>query len=226
MLGPVQPTDFDLQFSLFGIPVRVIPTFWILAALLGWSLIEVGLPYVFVWILVVFVSILVHELGHAGTAARLGYPPRIFLYHFGGLAMYTPHGDYTAGKSILITLAGPGVGLLLYVCAELTQNLLIQRGTVISPLAWGAISMLIQVNLWWSLLNLLPVLPLDGGQVCRDVCTSLNPRRGELWAIRIALVVSGAVAFWAFTSQQFYLGLLFGLMCYQNFQQLQHRRTW
>ena len=88
MLGPVQPTEYDLQFSVFGIPVRVIPTFWLLAALLGWSLIQLGLIYVLVWILVVFVSILAHELGHALTAARLGYPPRIFLYHFGGVAMF------------------------------------------------------------------------------------------------------------------------------------------
>jgi len=226
MLGPVQPTEYDLQFSLLGIPVRVIPTFWLLAALLGWSLIDLGLIYVLVWVLVVFVSILVHEFGHALTAAQLGYPPRIFLYHFGGIAMYTPHGDYTAGKSILITLAGPGVGLLLGGCVFLSDQLLARREVVMSPLAIQAIHMLLFVNIGWSLLNLLPVLPLDGGQICRDVCTSLNPRRGELWAIRIALVVSGAVAVWAFSAHRLYLGVLFGLMCYQNFQQLQQRRIW
>lgn len=226
MLGPVQPTEYDLQFSVFGIPVRVIPTFWLLAALLGWSLIQLGLIYVLVWILVVFVSILAHELGHALTAARLGYPPRIFLYHFGGVAMFTPHGNYTAGKSILITLAGPAVGLLLGGAVFITSQVLVIRGVAIHPLALRAIGMLLFVNIWWSLLNLLPVLPLDGGQICRDVCTSINPRRGELWSIRIALVVSGAVALWAFTSQQLYLGILFGLMCYQNFQQLQYRRIW
>jgi len=64
MLGPVQPTNYDLQFSLLGIPVRVIPRVWLLAALLGWNLINLGLIYVLVWVLIVFVSILAHELAH------------------------------------------------------------------------------------------------------------------------------------------------------------------
>ncbi|MBX3438566.1 MAG: hypothetical protein KF861_13825 [Planctomycetaceae bacterium] len=226
MLGPVQPTEFDLQFSVLGIPVRVIPTFWLLAVVLGWTYSQFGWEYLAAWVAVVFVSIMIHELGHAVMASSFGYPPRIFLYHFGGLAMFTPHGNYTAGKSILITLAGPGVGLAFGGCVILASRLLMQNNAGLSPLWLETIHMLVFANIGWSLLNLLPVLPLDGGQVCRDVCTSLSPRRGELWAIRIALVVAGAVALWAFTAQQLYVGLLFGLMCYQNFQELQQRRYW
>jgi Zn-dependent protease len=226
MFGPVQPTEFDLQFTLFGIPVRVIPTFWLLAALLGWSSLASGWEYLVTWLAVVFVSILVHELGHALTALAFGYPPRIFLYHFGGVAMFSPYGDYTAGKSILITLAGPGAGLCLGAIAFVGGGVLLARGEPVAPLVHAALNMLLIVNIVWSLLNLLPVLPLDGGQICRDVCTSLNPRRGELWATRIAMVVAGAVALWAFSEKNFFLGVMFGLMCYQNFQELQIRRGW
>ncbi|MEZ6147021.1 MAG: hypothetical protein R3B91_16710 [Planctomycetaceae bacterium] len=83
MFGPVQPTPYDLTFSLFGIPVRVIAWFWLTAVILGFSSVHIGPEYLLAWVAIVFVSILVHELGHALVAAAFGYPPRILLYHFG-----------------------------------------------------------------------------------------------------------------------------------------------
>ena len=66
MLGMPATTQFDLNFRLLGIPVRINPFFWVLAALLGWeSHDRFG---VLVWIACVFVSILVHEFGHGLTS--------------------------------------------------------------------------------------------------------------------------------------------------------------
>jgi len=224
VFGPVQPTPYDLQFSLFGIPVRVIAWFWLMAAVLGFSSVHIGPEYLLAWVAIVFVSILIHELGHALVASLFGYPPRIVLYHFGGLAMFTPGHNYTQGKSILISLAGPGAGFLL---AGIVY--LLERVGVIGPFEQGwslpyfAVQQLLYVNIWWGLLNLLPVLPLDGGNICRDVCTSINPRQGERWATVIALLTAGAVALFAFQANELYIGMLFGFMAYQNFQQLQRR---
>lgn len=231
MFGPVQPTAYDLQFSLLGIPVRVLPWFWLAAVLLGFDTVQSGPEYLLAWIAIVFISILVHELGHATIAALFGYPPRIFLYHFGGLALYTPGHDYTQGKSILISLAGPGAGFIIAGILYPLIPLLLEWGVVTPPqrgwtLSSFVVSQLLYVNLWWGLLNLLPVLPLDGGQICRDVCTSINHRQGERWALIIALVTAAGVAVWAFREGRTYIAFLFGFMALQNFELLQRQRYW
>lgn len=223
MFGPVQPTPYDLTFSLFGIPVRVIAWFWLTAVILGFNSFHYGPEYLLTWVAIVFVSILVHELGHAVVAAAFGYPPRILLYHFGGLALFSPGYNYSQARSILISFAGPAAGFLL---AGLIY--LMMRAGVIGPFEYGtlpffAVSQLLFVNIGWGLLNLLPVLPLDGGNICRDVCTSINPRRGERWATIIALVTAIGVAAFAFQSRQTYIAILFGFMAYQNYEMLQRR---
>ncbi|MEW4527870.1 site-2 protease family protein [Maioricimonas sp. JC845] len=227
MLGPVQPTPYDLKFSLFGIPVRVMVTFWLGAAVLGWSSLRLGLPYLLTWIVVAFVSILVHEMGHALTARLFGYPPRIMMYHFGGLALFEPHRNFSVGKSVLITLAGPFAGFAFYGLIRLSLPMLVQSGLLgpggMTPAAF-AITQLLFINLWWGVLNLLPVLPLDGGQICRDVCITLSPRRGTTLAIQIGLVAAALVAFYFFQQQRTYAAILFAFLAIQNFQELQQRR--
>ncbi|MBL9123796.1 MAG: M50 family metallopeptidase, partial [Planctomycetaceae bacterium] len=101
-------TQFDLNFSVLGIPVRVHPLFWLVCLLLGG---DRDVSSALRWVGVVFVSILVHELGHALVARSYGANPWITLYSFGGLASY--RGARTDTKSsIAIILAGPMAGFL------------------------------------------------------------------------------------------------------------------
>lgn len=226
MFGPVRPTQYDLAFSLGGIPVRVVPTFWLAGVLLGFRLLQDpdhGFALLLIWLAVLFVSILVHELGHALVASLFGYPPRIVLYHFGGLAMYEPDHDYTAGKSILISLAGPGAGFLLLGCAfaaSLFAAVGGQDGVLLDNALWFAI----WINLFWGLVNLLPILPLDGGNVCREVCTSMNRQRGMVWTLWIGVFVGVAVAIGFFLLRLTFTGILFLLIAAQNYMELQQRR--
>ncbi len=231
MFGPVQQTPYDLTFPLFGIPVRVLPWFWLVAVLLGYSTVHFGPQYLLAWVGVVFVSILVHELGHALVAMLFGYPPRIFLYQFGGLAMFTPGYNFTQGRSILISLAGPGAGFLLAGAVYLLIPVLMRVGIMETAgrglsLSSFVVGQLLYVNVWWGLLNLLPVLPLDGGHICRDVCTSMNVRAGERWATMIALVTAACVAVWAYREGETYIAILFGVMAWQNYEQLRQQRSW
>lgn len=228
MLGPVRPTQYDLSFSLFGIPVRVVPTFWLLAVLLGWRDMShpQGFTLLLIWVAVVFVSILVHELGHALTASLFGYPPRIMLYHFGGLAMYEPVHGYTTAKAILITLAGPGAGFVLFGITVAAAMLF--QVPVFDPtsLAGHTVQMLVWVNLIWSILNLLPVLPLDGGQVCREICTSISPYKGILWALRIGIGVGALVGAGLLALHMMWGGIMFLLLAAQNYQEHEQRKLW
>ena len=89
MFGFPSPTPYDLKFRLLGIPVRVNPFFWALAAFLGWNS-ESGLVFlnrILVWIACVFISILVHEFGHVFAGRLFGRESNIILYSFGGLAV-------------------------------------------------------------------------------------------------------------------------------------------
>jgi Zn-dependent protease len=229
MLGPVRPTPYDLAFSVFGIPVRVVPTFWLFSALLGFHYTRVpgiGFALLLIWIAIAFVSILVHELGHALTAHLFGYPPRIMLYHFGGVAMYEPYRDYTTGKAILITLAGPAAGFLLFVASFAATFVLTMANVEVSRPVDEALGMLLFINLVWTVLNLAPVLPLDGGQVCREVCQSLNPQRGMTWALWVSIVVAALVGAGLLAIRSTYGGVMFLLMAVGNYQELQQRRHW
>src|SRR5512142_78095 len=113
----LSPTRYDLRFSIAGIPVSVHPSFWLIAILFGASGNLLLLP---IWVLVVFVSILIHELGHALAFRRHGQRSHILLYFAGGLTIPEPvywasgyaNVGLTANQQIFISLAGPVAGFL------------------------------------------------------------------------------------------------------------------
>lgn len=119
-------TAYDLNFSLFGFPVRVHPAFLILPLLLGAGLLQdentnAGVMLVLL-IIIFFVSILVHELGHAVAFKYYGQGSRIVIYWMGGLAIPDQAGNVWgsprrpsigSNQQIIISLAGPVFGFIL-----------------------------------------------------------------------------------------------------------------
>ena len=228
MFGEIGPTPLDLRFSLFGIPVSVNPTFWLAAIVLAWP--EVArerYDRVIVWMACLFVSILIHEMGHALVAYGFGWPPQVYLYHFGGLAVYSPYHGHTATKSIAISLAGPGAGFLLYGVVWGVVLYLVTTRTHPGELGLFALAQLEWINLYWGLVNLLPVLPLDGGQISRELFSHFFRRNGVELAIKLGIGVAALVALYFFMNRDAYgtfPAILFGLLCLQNIQLLQAQR--
>ncbi|QDT34835.1 site-2 protease family protein [Thalassoglobus polymorphus] len=223
------PTPYDFRFTLFGIPVRVSAWFWLLGSLLGFDLVKSGVEYFIAWLVVVFVSVLVHELGHALVAKAFGYTPRILLYHFGGLAMYEPDSRYTRTKSIAVTLAGPGAGFTLFAVAlAFSFGMSFIEGSM-SPKSFHvldqALGYLLIVNFVWSVFNLLPILPLDGGNVCREICTYFSPRNGVRLAAQIGAILAGVICAWCLMQQMFFNAMLIGSLCAQNIS-IAQQRNW
>ena len=106
-----------LKFRLFGIPMLVDWWFWMIAILLsgGASASDANdWARVLVIALVIFVSVMVHELGHAFTGRKFGAEPAIKLHGFGG-STFLPGAHFTRGQSILVSAAGPAAGLFLWV---------------------------------------------------------------------------------------------------------------
>jgi len=218
-------TQFDLNFSVLGIPVRVHPMFWLVCLLLGGDR-DVGAALR--WVGVVFVSILVHEMGHALVARSYGANPWITLYSFGGLASY--RGARTDTKSsIAITLAGPMAGFLFagLIAAAIiaTRHRIDFFGSMIgtgSPLenenVRQIVFQLLYVNIFWGLVNLLPVFPLDGGQISMSLFQAFNPREGAAQALWLSVIVAAAVATASFVLRHdYFLALFFGYMAYSSY---------
>ena len=231
MLGNYQPSPFDLRFYVLGIPVRVTPMFWLGSVVLGWSAMNHGPPFLLMWVLVCFVSILDHELGHALVARWLGCDViEAALILMGGVALYHPGRHHTQGKSILIALAGPGAGFILWGLMAFVFRAPIERladqhldPSVVKLIDFG-IQQWLYINLMWGLINLLPVLPLDGGRVLQAVCNSISPFRGDDYARKISMVIGGVAAAYFLTHGQTYAGILFLSLAVSNAQAGQYRR--
>jgi stage IV sporulation protein FB len=238
MLVEPGPTNFDLRFRLFGTPVRVHPFFWLFTAILGWNLFaddpNDGFVRLCLWIICCFLSILLHEFGHIWMGmlfgARDGY---IVLYSFGGLAVGS-NDLRNRWQRIAVSLAGPGIQIALYgvvwwFLRQLTEE---QRDRMPDRL-WFFLQIVKHINLYWALFNLVPVWPLDGGMVCREICTGLSPRGGLRFSLGLSVALGGFIALHALLSNakgawvipylptDTYVAILFGLLAYQSWQLLQ-----
>lgn len=227
MFGEVQHTPQDLRFQLFGFPCRVHPLFWLSALL--FALPGRGLPGNMVLALLIsrtaclFVSILVHELGHAFLIRWAGFRPEVVLHAFGGYALYHPHRAIRTSVSVAISFAGPAAGFLLYGLV-----LLIEYGVTngyqhrLSPVLRDMFLQLEWINLYWGLVNLLPIYPLDGGQIVRAWMQSRWGLNGIRQSLMVSIIAAGATAFVFYklggdqlTSMPV---ILFGILCLQSVQ--------
>lgn len=190
------------HFRLAGIPVRVEPLFFLIIGFLGMG--QPGGAYIASWMVIATVSILLHEMGHAVAFRAFGLQPSVSLYGLGGLtsAAVPPNGDkdaFTPSRRIISSLAGPLSALIIlgipaYVIA--TANgynpwsfFTGYRSLRPPPGAEIVLGQLVWINVGWSLLNLLPILPLDGGNVMLSV-VELTVKKN---ARRITNVVSIAI---------------------------------
>ena len=184
------------RVQLAGIPVRIEPTFVLVLVLLG---LPQPWQHVVSWVVVAALSVLLHELGHAVAFRAFGLRPSIVLHGLGGLT--SGSGDLSPTRRIVVSLAGPLSGLVLVG----VPGLVLLAGGDLTGDAEVVVRQLVWINVGWSLLNLAPVLPLDGGQVFLDVCDIVTRGRGRRTAEVVSVVVAGALALWALAA-----GLLFG----------------
>jgi Zn-dependent protease len=202
-----------LRFRLGSFPVSVYPSFLIAAALLGYAFMDAW-QSLLLWMVVVFVSVLVHELGHAVVALAFGGRPEIHLEGFGGVTFPRLPQRISAWKQILLSIAGPLAGLALGVAAfALDRALPPEPG---SPAAM-VLDQFEITSIYWAVLNLLPVIPLDGGHVLQAVIEAVRRKPSAAVASWISAVVAGCIALaaWRVFGQPF-LAIWFVLFAFQN----------
>lgn len=225
------------QFRLARIPVQVHLSHLLISTLLAWSfaqsernaaawpgaiLTDADHPergstlalVMLVWGLIISVSVLVHELGHALTAQAYGYQPTIQLIGLGGRTMPNAPGAIPWYREVLLTLAGPSAGLALGIVAALVLKTLEALGGANPVLAY-ALEATFLANLFWALVNLVPVSPLDGGHIVRAILTHLFGRPGFLYTQYITLVFAALGFGLSIFLKAPLPGLLFGLWGFQ-----------
>jgi stage IV sporulation protein FB len=214
-------TQFDLNFRLFGIPVRVHPLFWLVTALLGsqGALDREGLLLLVVWIACVFVSILIHELGHVLVGMLFGSRGHIILYSFGGLAVGSSD-LRNRWQRIAVYFAGPFAQLLLLIPIGLVVAFTWGREDV-GPFGQAALWNLVYINLFWPVLNLLPIWPLDGGRISYDFLGWLFPRSGNRAALGISMVVAGCIAALFAFGRIWFSAIFFAVLAVGSWQAMQ-----
>jgi Zn-dependent protease len=208
----------NLSFRLGKIPVRILPSFFITTVIL-FGLTDPEPRKILVWAMVVLASVLVHELGHALAGVAFGLQPRIDLHGFGGTTSWAPSARISSGKRIVISLAGPFMGFVTGFTA-IALHKAFGAGLSDSPLAEFTYVNLLYVNFVWGILNLLPMLPLDGGNVLTHTLEIAMPGRAERPTRIVSLIVATLGTAVALVYQMWYAVLLGGSFAVSNWRAL------
>lgn len=186
---------------IFGISIGLDYSWFLIFALLTWSLALTYYPAAvpgrstsLYWLLgavsavMLFVSVLLHELGHSVVALRYGIPVRsIRIFIFGGVSQIAGEAP-SGGAEFWIAFAGPAVSLALAAIFGLLQASLTGREPV-----FAVVKYLAYVNGALALFNLIPGFPLDGGRVLRAILWATT--RDFNRATMIAATIGRAIAF-------------------------------
>ena len=190
----VRITRSGIRFKAFKTPLTLNWTFLLLIVFIGF-LEGRTLAYRLMFAAVVLVGIVWHEAGHAIAFAMIGRRSRIVVHGLGGFTIPEDQRELTDVQAIGVSLAGPLSGMVVGLVA-----LWLQIRGVGQQTEWSyyLISDLILVNLGWGIINLIPVIPLDGGHVMERLVRIAVPRlKATLpYVISMLVVIPAAVFAW------------------------------
>lgn len=204
-----------LRFRLFGTPIRIG---------IGFPLTIVAVPllllgergrdpkFLLAWLALVTVSVIVHEGGHVAALRMYGFRPEVSLNTFGGLTSTAEDGHLSPARSILVSLAGPAAGIMLGVTIESALVPIGGQGVLwLRSASW-------LVNIGWSLINLLPIMPLDGGHVIRELVEVASRKRGVtvFWLVTGLTTATLAAWFLVDAEHRFWVAIVAVLMVATN----------
>lgn len=209
-----------LRWRLLGISFSIAPSFWIMNFLWALLIYCFGMQrndiggfvwFAIIWTLCTLVAVMVHELGHVATARIFGSPGQVALAGMGGQTV----GEYQElrpWQRIIVIANGPLAGLaLIAVLAyfdsrwwnllvddwlnlpglKLNFNFVARFGMLrFNPTYIEAMSLLFFLSLFMNVMNLFPIIPMDGGMIFKEICVLIWPRGG----LRLAFICSFVLA--------------------------------
>ena len=200
-----------IQFTLLGVPVRIEAWFFVVPL---FALQTRDVRGALIWGALVFISVMVHELGHALAMRASGFAPTITLHGLGGLTHYPAGARPTPRQTFFITLAGPTAGLALGAIALAAEFFIAPSNpdlaTALSDAKW--------INLAWSVVNLLPILPWDGGLILDSGLQWLTGKRHDRIVAISSLVGGGLIVAFAAVKGSWLLGYFGAMGLFQGYQ--------
>ncbi len=199
--------------SLFGFPVNIHLTFVLLLVLVyfaGATFIGAGGLYGVLFVVLVFASVVFHELSHALVARHYGIEVLdITLLPIGGVARM-PSPPSVPMQEILISIAGPAasvlLGVVLWGIARLTASDPAQAGLFTGT---GILVQLAAINIVLAIFNLIPAFPMDGGRVLRGLLALyLRPYTATRIAVGVGQVFAILLFFYGLLTPNYFLVLI------------------
>ena len=213
-LGSIRGTTIDVDFNfvfllLFFVVFNYNPA--------------QGIHYALLWIPILFLSVLIHELAHAAAIGMFGFgSSQVLLTGMGGVTINQRRAR--PWQDMIISLAGPIASFVLFVLAGWAENnvALVQTDRMLVEL----VPRLRWANLVWGIFNLIPVPPLDGGHATRDFFrTFLSEKTAFVISIWIAIIVGTLVVVAALFGRQFFVAIYIALFVYRAFGQWQYFKS-
>ncbi|MDF1811682.1 MAG: hypothetical protein P1V20_05695 [Verrucomicrobiales bacterium] len=205
-----------IRLKLFGFPIQIHKFFWLLCLTIGFSRFISGdteLIMIPVLVVIVFITMLWHELGHAFARRKYGVDSKIVLGDLstiGGAVSGFCAGEanFTKRQVVKVAMTGPLYNLIIVALVfplKYTPLLEYPHAEPMWELVWLS-------NLAWAIFNIAPVLPLDGGQIYRVARIG----RGPLIVPLVGLLLSILIAILGAITGRYFATVLFGIFIYQN----------
>ncbi|MBS0584739.1 MAG: M50 family metallopeptidase [Verrucomicrobia bacterium] len=201
--------------------IRIKPLFFLTAALIGFF-ISRSPGEILLWIAMIFLSVLVHELGHALTALAFGQRVQIEFTAFGGVTV--PSGPkLSLGREFVVVFMGPLFGFLMFIAATFVADI-----PIVNPGLRHFVQDFRFITLFWTIMNLLPILPLDGGQLLRITLEKFLGFRARKAALYISILFStmASVIFFLMGLGWFPMGALFLIFAFQGVETLRYIKNY
>ena len=212
-LGSILGTTIDLDFSFI-----ILLVFWV------FSDIQNGLKYALLWIPVILISVLFHELAHASMIGIFGFgPSRIVLQGIGGVTINERRAK--PWQDLFISAAGPLSSFFLAMICWLAFSGIPRMQQ--DPFFATLLPLLAKINVIWGVFNLFPVMPLDGYAMLRHFLRLiLSERTAFVIAIWVSMVVGGVLVIVSAFNQQPFIALLLLWFIRSSYLQWQFFRSY
>ncbi len=205
-----------------NITVEIQPFFWLIAFLIAFMSTDNGssfkerLPFILIWVGIVFISVLFHEFGHAITAVAFKQKAKIELVGMGGQTSREGP-ELKKWQEFLIVFNGPLFGLVL----ALIANVLYMKIGQNNPYLGYALYYTFVANIFWTIVNLFPILPLDGGKLISVFLESLFGISGIKIALFVSILLATLASISFFMIQSILGGVLFLILAFENYRSWQ-----